>query len=112
QRARDGFPNGQLYVDFRGFDPSGSVLGVAEVLRGFLTALGVGPAEMPSGVRARTELYRSYTADRRLLVVLDNAHDAEQVQPLLPGSASCRVLVTSRRIMPSLTVRHGASQVR
>lgn len=112
QRARDGFPDGQLYVDLRGFDPSGSVLGVAEVLRGFLTALGVGPAEMPSGVRARTELYRSYTADRRLLVVLDNAHDAEQVQPLLPGSASCRVLVTSRRIMPSLTVRHGASQVR
>lgn len=112
QRARDSFPDGQLYVDLRGFDPSGSVLGAAEALRGFLTALGVGSAEMPSGVKARMEMYRSCTADRRLLVVLDNAHDAEQVEPLLPGAASCRVLVTSRRIMPSLTVRHGASHVR
>ncbi|WP_035697449.1 AfsR/SARP family transcriptional regulator, partial [Glycomyces tenuis] len=111
-RVRDRFPDGQLYVDLRGFHPSGAALAPAEALSGFLTALGVSASSLPRGLEARADLYRSLVADRRVLVVLDNARDAEQVRPLLPGAPNCAVLVTSRRLMPGLAARHGARQIR
>jgi DNA-binding SARP family transcriptional activator len=85
-RLRDAYPDGQLYADLRGANPS-SVLAV------FLTALG---ASCPEELAERAALYRSLLADRRVLVLLDNAVDEAQVEPLLPGTASCRVLITSR----------------
>ncbi|WP_443031192.1 BTAD domain-containing putative transcriptional regulator [Streptomyces sp. 3213.3] len=107
-RVRESFPDGQLYVNLRGFDPGGSVVGPAEVMRGFLDALGVPPARVPSGLDAQVGLYRSLLAGRRVLIVLDNARDAEQVRPLLPGSANCLALVTSRNRLTSLAAAEGA----
>ncbi|MEV5958231.1 BTAD domain-containing putative transcriptional regulator [Streptomyces sp. NPDC051987] len=107
-RVRGSFPDGQLYVNLRGFDPGGSVADPAEVMPGFLGALGVPPARVPSGLDAQVGLYRSLLAGRRVLIVLDNARDAEQVRPLLPGSANCLALVTSRHRLTSLAVTEGA----
>ncbi|MFJ1806792.1 MULTISPECIES: BTAD domain-containing putative transcriptional regulator [unclassified Streptomyces] len=101
-RMRKHFPDGQLYVNLRGFDPSGASRDPAEALRGFLDAFEVPPARVPTGVDAQAALYRSLLADRRVLVVLDNARDAEQVRPLLPGAPGCLALVTSRNRLTSL----------
>ncbi|XUL85477.1 BTAD domain-containing putative transcriptional regulator [Streptomyces galilaeus] len=90
------FPDGQLYVNLRGFDPGGAATDPGEALRGFLEALGVPPQRMPTGTDAQTGLYRSLLARRRVLILLDNALDSEQVRPLLPGSPGCLVVVTSR----------------
>ena len=76
------FPDGQLYVNLRGFDPSGTRMTPAEAVRLFLPALGVPPNELPASTEAQLGLYRSLTADRRMLVVLDNARDEQQVRPL------------------------------
>jgi DNA-binding SARP family transcriptional activator len=107
-RVAQHFPDGQLYVNLRGFDPTGAATEPAEALRVFLGALGVPAQQIPVEVDARAALYRSLLAGRRALVVLDNARDAEQVRPLLPGAAGCLVMVTSRNQLGPLVVTEGA----
>jgi len=107
QRA-EFFPDGQLFVDLRGFSPEDDPIAPEPVIRGFLEALGVEPQLVPVGLATQTALYRSLVADRKMLVLLDNAADAEQVEPLLPGGRGCAVVVTSRKVMSRLITRHGA----
>ena len=105
------FPDGQLYVNLRGYDPSGMPLTSAEAVRGFLDALGVPPTEIPEAPEAAAALLRTMLADRRMLILLDNAKDPDQVRPLLPASADCLVIVTSRSELTGLSVTDGASTV-
>jgi tetratricopeptide (TPR) repeat protein/transcriptional regulator with XRE-family HTH domain len=107
-RVRDRFPDGQLYINLRGFDPSGAVMAAAEATRRFLDALQVPPQRIPADPSAQTDLYRTLLADRRMLVVLDNARDPDQVRPLLPGASGCFVLVTSRNWLTGLVAAEGA----
>jgi DNA-binding SARP family transcriptional activator/tetratricopeptide (TPR) repeat protein len=108
RRVKETFPDGQLYVNLRGFDARGRVTSPAQAVRGFLDAFGVPPARIPSSLEAQTGLYRSLLAGRRVLVVLDNARDAEQVRPLLPGAPGCLALVTSRNRLTGLAAAEGA----
>jgi len=107
-RAIDRFPDGQLYVNLRGYDPGGRAIAADEAVRGFLDALGVPPERVPASLDAQSALYRSTLAGKRLLVLLDNARDAEQVRPLLPGSATALALVTSRNQLTALVAADGA----
>jgi DNA-binding SARP family transcriptional activator/Tfp pilus assembly protein PilF len=107
-RASAHFPGGQLYVNLQGFGPDGAALEPGEVVHGFLEALGVPATKIPAGLPARTALYRSALAGRRVLVVLDNARDAQQVRPLLPGSPGCLTVVTSRSELTGLIAAEGA----
>ncbi|MGW3104365.1 BTAD domain-containing putative transcriptional regulator [Streptomyces sp. NPDC001100] len=108
RRAESAFPDGQLYVNLRGFDPQGAVMPPTEAVRGFLDALGVRPDRVPPGLEAQVGLYRSLLTGRRILVVLDNARDEEQVRPLLPGAVGCMALVTSRNRLTGLAATEGA----
>jgi DNA-binding SARP family transcriptional activator len=105
------FPDGQLYVNLQGFDPGGAALEASEALRAFLEAFGMPAARIPADLPARAGLYRSLLAGQRVLVVLDNARDVEQVRPLLPGSPGCLAIVTSRNHLTSLVASEGAYPV-
>jgi len=108
QLHADRFPDGQLFVNLRGFDPSAAPMASAEAVRHFLIALGVPPERISPDPEERVALYRSRLVGRRMLIVLDNARDAEQVRPLLPGSLGCLVLVTSRNQLGGLVALDGA----
>ncbi len=110
-RNLDRFPDGQLFVDLRGFSPESAPMAPEAAVRGLLEGLGVDPGRVPAQPQAQTGLLRSLLAHRRMLLVLDNAADAEQVAPLLPGGDSCTVLVTSRRTLTGLITRHGAQHL-
>ncbi|HEX7165270.1 MAG TPA: tetratricopeptide repeat protein [Trebonia sp.] len=108
-RVAHRFRDGQLYANLRGFDAGhGKPAEPADVLRGFLDALGVHPERLPADVEGLAGLYRSVLAGRRMLVLLDNAADAAQVRPLLPASPECLVIVTSRRELAALAAGEGA----
>ena len=106
------FPDGQLHVDLRGFAPGGEPVAPEAALRGFLGALGVAAGRIPAAQADQEGLYRTLLAGRRMLVLLDNAADSEQVRPLLPGSPGSLVLVTSRRQLSGLVAAQGAFSVR
>ena len=103
------FPDGQLYVNLRGFDPAGQQMTSAEAIRLFLDALAVPAARIPVGLDAQAALYRSLLVGKRMLVLLDNARDVDQVRPLLPAGPGCLVIVTSRSQLTSLVAAEGAS---
>ncbi|MER5223651.1 AfsR/SARP family transcriptional regulator [Streptomyces flaveus] len=107
-QVRDRFPDGQLYVNLHGFDHDRQPLKPGEALELLLRGLGLAASEIPANDEAQARVYRTMLAERRLLVLLDNAASAEQVRPLLPGSPSCCVVVTSRNRLGDLVARDGA----
>ena len=107
-QVADRFPDGQLYVNLRGFDPAGPPMPPAEAIRLLLDALAVPSARIPAELEAQAGLYRSVLAGRRILVLLDNARDVDQVRPLLPASPGCLVIVTSRSQVTPLVAAEGA----
>jgi tetratricopeptide (TPR) repeat protein/transcriptional regulator with XRE-family HTH domain len=111
RRHSDRFPDGQLYVDLRGFDPSGTPLTPETVIRGFLDSFHFPAEKIPIGFDAQAALYRTLVENKKLVIVLDNARDADQIWPLLPGSPTCMVLVTSRQQLGSLIARKQATQI-
>ncbi|WP_188316355.1 AfsR/SARP family transcriptional regulator [Solihabitans fulvus] len=104
----DDYPDGQLFVDLQGFAPATAPMPQETALRGFLDALGVDSRQVPPDLDARAGRFRSLVAGRRMLIVLDNARDAAQVERLLPGSPSCAVIVTSRDRLTGLITTRGA----
>ncbi|QIQ06361.1 AfsR/SARP family transcriptional regulator [Streptomyces liangshanensis] len=109
-RVQDRFPDGTLHTNLRGYGP-GKPASPDEILDDFLVALGVHPAAVPAGTGARSGLFRTLAAGRRMLIVLDNAHSAEQVRPLLPGAPGCMVVVTSRDSLTGLVITEGAHRL-
>jgi tetratricopeptide (TPR) repeat protein len=112
-RVRERFPDGELYVNLRGYDP-GPPVTPEQALDGFLRALDVPAEKIPHDVDAQAGLYRSLLAGRRMVVVvvvLDNAATPDQVRPLLPGSPTCAVVVTSRSQLSGLVARDGAHRL-
>ncbi|HEV2451155.1 MAG TPA: tetratricopeptide repeat protein [Streptosporangiaceae bacterium] len=106
----DRFPDGQLYVNLRGYDPDQPVA-AADALAGFLRALGVPGQDIPPTEDERAAQYRTLLAGRRVLVILDNASGVEQVRPLLPGTPACAVVVTSRDALNGLAAWHDARRL-
>ena len=111
RQVAERFGDGQLYLNLRGFDPDGAVVSPAEAVRALLDSLGLPAERIPAGVDAQTALYRTLLNGRRMLVLLDNARDADQVRPLLPGAPGCLVLVTSRDQLTGLIVADDAHAV-
>lgn len=109
-RVRDHFPDGQLYVNLRGYASDTPVRPI-EALTRFLRALGVAPERVPADEEEAEGLYRTLLTGRKVLFVLDNAASADQVRPLLPGSPGCFVLVTSRDRLTSLAAKEGAGRL-
>jgi tetratricopeptide (TPR) repeat protein/DNA-binding SARP family transcriptional activator len=109
-RVRDRFPDGQLYVDLRGYGPERPV-SAEKALARFLANLGVAGQDIPLDIDDRAARYRTEINGRRMLVVLDNAASVEQIRPLLPGTRSCSVVVTSRDSLPGLVALHGGRRL-
>jgi hypothetical protein len=109
-QAAAAFPDGRLYADLRGFGP-GEAADPGDVLRAFIEALGDAPAAVPNGLEQRAARFRNLLADKRILLVLDNARDPAQVRPLLPGAPDCAVVVTSRNRLTGLIASTGALAV-
>ncbi|GAA2896059.1 AfsR/SARP family transcriptional regulator [Nonomuraea rubra] len=109
-RVRDAFPDGQLYVNLRGYDTQ-QPMTAGEALAGLLSALGVPAQDLPPQQDDAAARYRSEVSGRRMLILLDNASSVEQVRPLLPGSPSCVVMVTSRDSLAGLVALHGACRL-
>jgi tetratricopeptide (TPR) repeat protein/transcriptional regulator with XRE-family HTH domain len=107
-QVADQFGDGQLYVNLRGFDPSGTPATPGEAVRRFLGALGIPPERIPRLEEAQADLYRSLLAGRRMLIVLDNARDEQQVRPLMPASPASLIIVTSRNQLAGLAATDGA----
>ena len=107
-RVKELFPDGQLYINLRGYDP-GAPVEAEHALEQFLRALHTPPSEIPAGLEARSALLRSLVAGRRILIVLDNAANAAQVRPLLPGEGRSLTLVTSRAFISAL-ISHGGAR--
>ena len=107
-QVADRFPDGQLHVNLRGFDPSGAPATPEEAIRGFLDALGVPLHRLPPTPDAQAGLYRSLLTDRTMLIVLDNARDERQARPLLPASPGSLVIITSRNSLAGLAAGEGA----
>jgi tetratricopeptide (TPR) repeat protein/transcriptional regulator with XRE-family HTH domain len=110
-KLRSRFPDGALFADLRGYHPTGVPASPSDILAGFLRALGVAPDAVPEDDADRSGLFRSLMDGKRMLLVLDDASDADQIEPLLPGSADCLVLVTSRARLSGLVVRHAARRL-
>jgi DNA-binding SARP family transcriptional activator/Tfp pilus assembly protein PilF len=109
-QVADRFPDGQLHVNLRGYDP-GQPVSAADALAGFLRSLGVAEQDIPAEAGERAARYRSLLARRRMLILIDNARDVEQVRPLLPGNPSCVALVTSRDALGGMVARDGAHRL-
>jgi DNA-binding SARP family transcriptional activator/tetratricopeptide (TPR) repeat protein len=109
-RVADRFPDGQLYLNLRGYDPD-QPISPGNALAGILTALGVPGQDIPLELDDRAARYRTEISGRRMLIVLDNAGGVEQVRPLLPGTSTCVTMVTSRDSMAGLVALHGARRL-
>jgi DNA-binding SARP family transcriptional activator/tetratricopeptide (TPR) repeat protein len=106
------FPDGQIYLDLRGFDAFGPPLTTSHALGTVLAAFGVPVPDQPQDLDAQAALYRSLLTGRRVLLLLDNARDSRQVRPLLPGGGGCMAIVTSRNQLSGLVARDGAQHIR
>lgn len=109
-RVRDQFPDGQLHVNLQGFAPNPPLQPI-DALTQFLHALGARRGQVPVDQDEAASMYRSLLADKRILILLDNAASADQIRPLLPGSPGCLVLVTSRNRLSGLVARDGAQRI-
>lgn len=110
-QLRSAFPDGALFADLRGYHPTGKPASPFDVLAGFLRAMGVAPEAVPHDDADRSALFRSVMDGKRMVLMLDDASDVEQVEPLLPGSADCLVVITTRVRLGGLVVRHGARRL-
>ncbi|MFF8480935.1 BTAD domain-containing putative transcriptional regulator [Streptomyces antibioticus] len=110
-RHADRFPDGQLFLNLRGFDPSGAPITPRYALRTFLESFGLSPQSLPQDLDALSARFRTLLDGRRVLILLDNARDSQQIRPLLPGHPGCHLIVTSRNRLAGLVAAEGADHV-